>query len=133
MSDLVGIILAADQPSAPPSDAPGGSGTQDQGGGFLGSPIILIVLIFAIFYFLMIRPQSKDRRRREQMVKNAQKGDRIVTTAGIHGEVVGLAEKTVTLRVDDGVRITFDRAAIWQVEPRGGPAEASADAGRDKA
>jgi preprotein translocase subunit YajC len=121
---LVAIVLAQDTAPTPPA---GGEGSP----GFLSSMPLLIV-IFVIFYFLMIRPQSKERRKREELLKTIKKHDQVVTTAGIHGEVVSLSEGTVKLEVADGVRMEFDRSAIWQVRKasaEGAPEEAPADAG----
>ena len=94
-------MLAADQP---------------QGGGV--DMLVMIGMVFLIFWFLVIRPGSKERKQREAAVKSLKKNDRVVTNAGIHGTVVGLEDDAVTLRVDDknNVRIKFSRAAIWQVE-----------------
>ena len=87
----------------------------------------LFAIIFFIFYFLVIRPQSKEKRKRETLLKAAKKGDRIVTTAGIHGKIVSNDEATVLVEVDDGVRLRFDRAAVWQVKSRDAePTEAPA-------
>ena len=76
-----------------------------------------LVIVFGIFYFLVIRPSSKERRKREQQVKSLKKHAKIVTNAGIYGTVVGMDDETVTLRVDDknNVRMKFSRAAVWQV------------------
>jgi preprotein translocase subunit YajC len=76
-----------------------------------------LVLIFLVFYFIVIRPGSKERKEREAKVRALKKHDKVVTNAGIHGTVVGLEDDAVVLRVDDknNVRIKFSRAAIWQV------------------
>lgn len=101
---------------------------QDEGAA--GGPdfLIMIGLIFLIFWFLVIRPQSKERKEREAAVRDLKKNDKVVTNAGIHGTVVGLEEDAVTLRVDDknNVRMKFSRAAIWQVLPPGGKKNADA-------
>ena len=82
----------------------------------------LFAIIFFIFYFLVIRPQSKEKKKREALLKAAKKGDKIVTTAGIHGKIVSTDDATVLVEVDDGVRLRFDRAAVWQVKAREGEA-----------
>ncbi len=78
--------------------------------------------IFAIFYFLLIRPQQKQKREREAMLAALKKGDRVVTTGGLWGTVTGLDEQKVVLRVADQVRLEFDRAAVGRivVEDSGG-------------
>jgi preprotein translocase subunit YajC len=92
------------------------------GGGVAGNPIVQqvwsvlpIVAIFAVFYFLLIRPQQKQRRERESMLRAVKKGDRIVTTGGMHGTVMNLTEHTVLLRAADGVKLEFDRSAIGRI------------------
>ena len=83
----------------------------------------VFAIIFFIFYFLVIRPQGKERKKRDDLLKQIKKHDRVVTTAGIHGVVVSAGEGAVVLEVADGVRIKFDRTAIWQVRREGEEAE----------
>ena len=87
------------------------------GGSALTDLLFPLVIVFGIFYFLVIRPSGKERRKREQQVKSLKKHSKIVTNAGIYGTVVGMDDETVTLRVDDknNVRMKFSRAAVWQV------------------
>ena len=77
--------------------------------------LVFFGAIFAIFYFLLIRPQQKQRREREELLRAVKRGDRVVTTGGLHGTVTGLDDSTVTLRVADQVKLTFDRSAIGRV------------------
>jgi preprotein translocase subunit YajC len=74
-----------------------------------------MVGMFAIMYFIVIRPQQKQKRERDAMLSAIKKGDRVVTTSGIHGTVAGLDEHTVVLRVGDQVKLTFDRAAVGRI------------------
>jgi preprotein translocase subunit YajC len=92
------------------SAPPGGSGT-----GAVLTQIVFFAAIFAIFYFLLIRPQQKQRRDRERMLGAVKKGDRVVTSSGLHGTVTGLTEHTITLRVADQVKLEFDRASIGRI------------------
>jgi preprotein translocase subunit YajC len=94
------------------AQAPGGAGN---GGGGIMSILPLMVGMFAIMYFIVIRPQQKQKREREAMLSAIKKGDRVVTTSGIHGTVAGLDEHTVVLRVGDQVKLTFDRAAVGRI------------------
>src|SRR5439155_20686519 len=74
---------------------------------------------FAIFWFLLIRPQQKQKREREQMLAALKRGDRVVTSGGLHGTVTSLDEHKVVLRVADQVRLEFDRGAVGRVlEPQ---------------
>ncbi len=77
--------------------------------------VLFFAAIFAIFYFLLIRPQQRQKRDREQMLSAIKKGDRIVTTGGLHGTVTGLSEHTVTVRVADQVKLEFDRSAVGRI------------------
>ncbi len=77
--------------------------------------IVFFAAIFAIFYFLLIRPQQKQKRDREQMLTALKKGDRIVTTGGLHGTVTGMSDHTVTVRVADQVKLEFDRSAVGRI------------------
>ena len=73
---------------------------------------IPILLIFAIFYFLLIRPQQKQQKKHREMVGQLKKNDEVVTNGGIHGTVVNVDDATVTLRVDDNARIKFQKNTI---------------------
>lgn len=88
---------------------PAGNG---QGGGGMVSTLIMFAAIFAIFYFMIIRPQQKRQKQREAMLGELKKGDKIVTSGGIHGTVTGLSEGTVLVDVGNNVKMTFDRNAI---------------------
>jgi len=104
-----GLALAQETADAP-------QGTRSPFTSFL--PMILI--FFAIMYFLMIRPQQKRERERRQMLSALAKGDEVVTTGGMCGTIVGISEKTVVLRVSEepAVKMEFVRAAIAQVTRR---------------
>jgi len=103
--------------------APGGGG--GNGGGIL-SVLPLMIGMFAIMYFLIIRPQQKQRRERESLLRAIKKGDRVVTTGGLYGTVVGLSEHTVTLKVADQVKLDFERGSIGRIVPVAGDKESSA-------
>jgi preprotein translocase subunit YajC len=77
--------------------------------------LVQMGLIFAIFYFLLLRPQSKQRQRHEQMLKELKKGDEIVTSGGIIGRVVHVEEDRLTLKTGDNTRLTVDRARVAAV------------------
>ena len=84
------------------------------------------VFLFAVMYFLLIRPQQKQKREREALLRAVKKGDRVVTTSGMHGTVVGLDEHTVTLKVSDQVKLQLDRSAIGRIVPAAGEREGAA-------
>lgn len=74
-----------------------------------------LIFIFVIFYFLLIRPQQKKAKEHQKLVAGIQTGDDVITSAGIHGVVTNVKDKTVLVRVADNVKIEFDRAAIVTV------------------
>lgn len=63
------------------------------------SAIVWMVLLIGIFYFLLYRPQQQQRKKHEEFLKNLKKGDKVITTGGIIGEVKQIDEKTITLKV----------------------------------
>jgi preprotein translocase subunit YajC len=86
-----------------------------EGGGSMVSTIIMFGAIFLIFYFMIIRPQQKKAKERTKLLSNLEKGDKVVTSGGIHGIISGLDEKTCLLQVSDNLKIKVDRSAIGQV------------------
>lgn len=86
-----------------------------QDGGGIESTIIMFGAIFLIFYFMIIRPQQKKAKNRTRLLSNLEKGDKVVTSGGIHGIIAGLDEKTLLLQVSDNLKIKVDRSAIGQV------------------
>ena len=94
----------------------------DNGGGFDYTIIILIAGIFAVFYFLMMRPQKKERERLKTMLENLRKNDEVVTAGGIHGKVASIKDDVITLRVDDNsdVKLRVSRTSIVGVTMRDG-------------
>ncbi|PST81942.1 preprotein translocase subunit YajC [Pedobacter yulinensis] len=83
---------------------------QAQGGG-LGM-IVPMVLIMVVFYFFMIRPQVRKAKEHKKMIGELKKGDKVVTTAGIHGRIVDMNETTFLLEVEGGTKIRFDKTAV---------------------
>jgi preprotein translocase subunit YajC len=87
-----------------------------------------MVLIFGIFYLLLIRPQQKRQREHEAMLKAVTKGDRVVTSGGMHGQVVGESEDVLTLEIamagKERVRVKVDRRGIERVLEKGKGGEA---------
>ena len=74
-----------------------------------------IIAIIAIFYFLIIRPQSKKRKETEKMLSTLKKGDRVVTIGGLYGTIQSVRDSTVIIRADDNVRLEFLRSAVSSV------------------
>jgi preprotein translocase subunit YajC len=93
--------------------------------GGIMSVLPLMIGMFAIMYFLIIRPQQKQRKDREALLAAVKKGDRVVTSSGLFGTVVGLSEHTVTLKVAEQVKLEFERSAIGRIVPAAGEKESS--------
>ncbi len=93
------------------------SAGQAQGGGI--ESMLLIVLMFGVLYFLMIRPQMKRAKEHKAMIETLQKGDEIVSGGGILGRVSKINEGYVTLEVAEGVEMILQRSAVQVVLPKG--------------
>ena len=77
--------------------------------------LLPIILMFVLFYFLLIRPQQKRQKQVQQMQRDLQKGDKIVTIGGLHGFVDAIDEGQIVIKCGDGSRLTYDRAAVREV------------------
>jgi preprotein translocase subunit YajC len=75
-------------------------------------PFIMMGLMVVMFYFLLIRPQQKQRKELQQRIDSMQTGDRVITSAGIHGLVHNIREKTVVVKIADNTMVEFDKAAM---------------------
>ena len=91
----------------------GGGGAGQGAGGF--SSLIPIVLMFVIFYFLLIRPQQKKTKEHREMITKLKKGDRIITSGGLHGRITAVGETTMTVEIADKVRVKSARSNVGQV------------------
>ncbi len=89
------------------------TGGSPEGGMF--TTVIMLVLVFGIFYFLMVRPQQKKAKERQRMLDALKKGDKVVTAGGMHGTIAGIDDKTVLLEVSTNLKLKFDRSAISNV------------------
>ena len=123
---------AAPPSAAPPSAAPPSSGpapsssgaTQAPGspsangplgalcGGGQGSFPLMMILMIAVFYFILIRPQQKKQKETDAWLKSLKKGDEVVTSGGVIGRISGLTDNTVTLEVQEKVRIKVLRSSV---------------------
>ena len=102
---MTGVALAQTQAQAQ-AQAPTGVGQ------LLASPIVMMGVIFAIIYFLIMRPQQKKQREHQDLLRNLKKGDRVVTLSGIYGIITALDEKIISLQVDGKVRIKISRQSV---------------------
>ena len=98
MTNLLTILLMAPQ----------GQGSQ-QNGWWSFLPLLLIIVVF---YFFFIRPQMKRSKDQKKFKENLQKGQKIITIGGIHGRIVEMQETTVTIEVENNVRLRVEKSAI---------------------
>ena len=105
LSSILVPILAQTDPA--PANPPGG---------LFGNPLIMMVLLLVMFYFLLIRPQQRQRKEMMARIAALQAGDKVVTTAGIHGIVHNVKEQTVVVKVAEGTMLEFDKPAIASVQ-----------------
>lgn len=97
-----------------------GQGGAAEGGAAGFASFIPLILMFVIFYFLLIRPQQKRSKEHRSMISNLKKGDRIVTSGGLHGRITGLDDTNLTVEIADKVRVKISRgnvAGIIQAAP----------------
>jgi preprotein translocase subunit YajC len=85
----------------------------------LGSMPVFIGLMFVMMYFLIIRPQSKQKKEQAARVSSMEKGDKIISIGGLHGTVHHLSKTTVTVKLSEGVFVPFEKEAIRSVEKVG--------------
>ena len=77
-----------------------------------------MLLILVVFYFLLVAPMRKKQRELQGMIDKLQKGDRVVTNGGLHGEVAGIEGSIVLLKIADNVKVKVSKSAVAQVEER---------------
>jgi preprotein translocase subunit YajC len=87
----------------------GVAGGQGQGG--FGA-FVPLILMFVIFYFLLIRPQQKKSKEHKAMIESLKKGDRVITTGGLHGRITGMTDATLTVEIADKVRVKVNRGNV---------------------
>jgi preprotein translocase subunit YajC len=98
LSDIAKLLTGAPAPGASPIE------------GLLS--FVPLIVMFVIFYFLLIRPQQKRQREIKEMIDNLKKGDRVITTGGLYGTIVGLNDSYVQLKIADQVKVKVSRNAI---------------------
>lgn len=87
--------------------------------------MIPIAAVFAIFYFFLIRPQQKQAREHQRMLESLKKGDKILTTGGLYGTIVGLKGQDLEVRFAENVKLTLARSAVARVMAEGAPEPAA--------
>ncbi len=92
-------------------------GAPQQGGS--GSFLLMMVGFFAIFYFLLIRPQTKQAKEHKQMVESLSKGDEVVTTGGMLGRVIKIGDNFILLEISKELEVKIQKSAVSVVMPKG--------------
>jgi preprotein translocase subunit YajC len=83
------------------------------------APILFLVLIFAAMYFFMIKPQRKRQKEQQELVQELRRGDKVVTSGGIYGQIENLSQDTVVLRVESGATMRVARTSVIGKQTRG--------------
>jgi preprotein translocase subunit YajC len=78
-----------------------------------------LIVIFAVFYFMLIRPQMKRSKEHKQLVSQLSKGDEVITNGGLLGRIVDVSDSFVTLELADNLHIKLQRQAVANVMPKG--------------
>ena len=108
MHSLLSILLMT-----PPSSGTGG--TDGAAGGGMMSTVIMFTMIGAIFYLMIYRPQKKRQKERESLLGKMEKGDKVITSSGIHGTISQIDETTVLVQVSDNTKLRFEKASVTTV------------------
>jgi len=97
-----------------PANAAGGDGAtpKEEPGSMFGSPVMMLILMGAFFWFVLIGPERKRRKKQEKLLSGLQKGDEVITNAGLYGKIVQIQDQVVTLQIADGVRVRFSLQAV---------------------
>ncbi len=113
LTDLVPLAFG-ESPAVPAGSAGSTAlGATQQAGGIMAFAPFL--LMFAVLYFLVLRPQQKKMKEQQQMISSLKQGDEIVTSSGLLGKVTGITEKVVTLEIADDVRVKMLKSQVSQV------------------
>jgi preprotein translocase subunit YajC len=123
--NVLNAILADATATPSPVGQPGSPGAQPTPvQSLFGSPLILIVLMIVMMYFMMIRPQSQRAKQQAKLIESLKSGDKVVTTSGIVGVVVTVKDKTVSLRSSDA-KMEVTKSSVVEILERGGDSSAS--------
>lgn len=99
------------------SDAMAQGGNSVTGGGLLG--LLFPILLIAVFYFLLIRPQTKRAKEHRQMIEALKKGDEVVTGGGVLGRIIAVGDNFVQVEVADGVQLKVQKQSVASLMPKG--------------
>lgn len=105
MTSLMFFIAQAEAPASAPSGL----------GSLMGSPIVFFVMIFAMFYFMIIRPQNRKEKERKRMIVELKTGARVIFGNGIMGTVTNVKENTFVIKIADNVKVEVIRESVAKV------------------
>jgi preprotein translocase subunit YajC len=109
---LTAIAVVSIASNAFAQNAGGGAQSPTQSFGFF----LPLILIFGIFYFLIIRPQQKQAKKHQEMLKEIKKGDLVITSGGIHGRIVGTADNILTVEIADNCKVKIERNGVQSLK-----------------
>ena len=92
---------------------------QGGGGGDPTFSFIMLIALFAVFYFVLIRPQSKRQKEHKAMVASLSKGDEVVTNGGLLGKITNVGDSFVTVEISDGLEVKVQRLSVAALMPKG--------------
>ena len=110
-------LLAMGQPTPP--------GTEQDPRAQMLQMVVMFGALGAMFYFMMIRPQSKQRKEHENLLKNVKSGDKILTNGGLYGIVTNVKEKSLMVKIADNVKVEIVKTAITSVVQKSDEGESS--------
>lgn len=108
LTGLVTVVLPAVSSAQDQAGKPGAT----QGLGMF----LPLILIFLIFYLLIVRPQQKQAKKRQEMINALKKGDEVVTVGGVHGKVVGVADQILTVEIADNCKVKMERSGVQSLK-----------------
>ena len=94
-------------------------------GGLFGNPMVFMVLMFIVMYFILIRPQRMRQKELEKLINSVKVGDHVVLNGGEHGIITSVKEKTVMIKLADNVKVEYERSSIATVSKKSDVVEAT--------
>lgn len=94
-------------------------------GGLLGNPMVFMVLMFVVMYFLLIRPQRQRQKELEKLINSVKVGDHVIMSGGEHGIITSVKDKTVMVRLGDNVKVEYERSGIATISKKSDVVEAT--------
>lgn len=97
-------------------------------GGLLGNPMVFMVLMFVMMYFLLIRPQRMRQKELEKLINSVKVGDHVILNGGEHGIITSVKDKTIMVKLADNVKVEYERSAIATISKKSDIVEATTTA-----